>query len=399
MNNNNIRFQRAAASQARAVSVSSPHIVRLLSAVVSAAVLCLCLALLPTPSHAWEKRKTTHGKTIVAYYASWQLYDRNALAKPTNLKHSKVTRYNFAFFQTNVNGDIWGTDDYADPISLYGEVNWSWWPGAGGGYCSFILPGQPPTCQGHKYETGLIYQAHKAGVEVYPSIGGWTLSNAFPAMAKDPTARKAFASNCVKLIETYDFDGIDIDWEYPGYADHMGTPEDKQNYNLLLQDIRTALDELGARKGRFYGLTAALPCGPDHLKNIDIGVVSKLLSELNLMTYDFYGAWDKKTGPNSPLYDMDGGIPGFSAHSCVENWKAGGGRPAQINIGLPFYGRSFYDSGRTGLTKFGQANDGSADIVTWKEDEGFPQCKFANVCMHLFCFLHLLYTQQRLIRL
>ena len=107
--------------------------------------------------------------------------------------------------------------------------------------------------------------------------------------AKNPTACLKFASNCAKLIETYDFDGIDIDWEYPGYADHMGTPEDKQNYNLLLQDIRTALDELGARKGRFYGLTAALPCGPDHLKNIDIGVVSKLLSELNLMTYDFYG--------------------------------------------------------------------------------------------------------------
>jgi hypothetical protein len=46
--------------------------------------------------------------------------------------------------------------------------------------------------------------------------------------------------------------------------------------------------------------------------------------------YYFNSAWDKKTGPNAPLYDMEGGIPGFSAHSCVENWKAGGGRPAQM---------------------------------------------------------------------
>ena len=217
------------------------------------------------------------------------MYDRGGLAKPSNLDHSKVTRYNFAFFQTNVNGDIWGTDDYADPISLYGEINWSWVPGQGASYCSWVAAGQPPFCQGHRYETGLIYQAHKAGVEVYPSIGGWTLSNSFPAMAKSPTSRANFAANCVKLIETYDFDGIDIDWEYPGYAEHNGTPEDTQNYSLLLQEIRTALDALGKKNGRVYGLTAALPCGPDLVDNIQIDVVSKILSELNLMTYDFYG--------------------------------------------------------------------------------------------------------------
>jgi hypothetical protein len=40
--------------------------------------------------------------------------------------------------------------------------------------------------------------------------------------------------------------------------------------------------------------------------------------------------WDKKTGPNAPLYDMVGGTPGLSVHGCVENWKAGGGRPDQM---------------------------------------------------------------------
>ncbi len=217
------------------------------------------------------------------------MYDRNELAKPSNLVHSKVTRYNFVFFQTNEKGDIWGTDGFADSKALYGEVNWNWVAGQGGTFCTWDSAGQPPLCQGHRYETGLIYQAHKAGVEVYPSIGGWTLSSLFPAMAKSPVARKTFAANCVKLIESYDFDGIDIDWEYPGYADHMGTLEDKQNYTLLLQEIRNALDALGKKNGREYGLTAALPCGPNHMDNIEIGVVSKLLTELNLMTYDMYG--------------------------------------------------------------------------------------------------------------
>jgi hypothetical protein len=42
--------------------------------------------------------------------------------------------------------------------------------------------------------------------------------------------------------------------------------------------------------------------------------------------------WDKKTGPNAPLYDMEGGLPGFSVHSCVENWKAGGGLPDKMCV-------------------------------------------------------------------
>jgi chitinase len=69
----------------------------------------------------------------------------------------------------------------------------------------------------------------------------------------------------------------------------MGTPEDTVNYSLFLEEIRKALDVLGQTKGRTYGLTAALPCGADLIRNIQIDVVSNYLDELNLMTYDFHG--------------------------------------------------------------------------------------------------------------
>lgn len=94
-----------------------------------------------------------------------------------------------------------------------------------------------------------------------------------------------------------------------------------------------------------------------------------ILTELNLMTYDFMGSWNPTTGANAPLYDMDG-HPEFSVHGCVENWKAGGGRPDQINLGLPFYGRSFAGAG---ITHFGQSHSGNADTITWSDDEGSPQ--------------------------
>ena len=112
------------------------------------------------------------------------------------------------------------------------------------------------------------------------------LSDAFPAMAASASSRENFANKCVELIEDYGFDGIDIDWEYPGYEDHSGTSADKQNFNLLLTEVRSKLDLLSSTTGKTYGLTAALPCGPSHISNIDVAHVSNVLSELNLMTYD-----------------------------------------------------------------------------------------------------------------
>ena len=122
--------------------------------------------------------------------------------------------------------------------------------------------------------------------------------------------------------------------EYPGYEAHSGTPNDRENFRLLLDEVRSALDTLGGQNGRFYGLTAALPCGPSHIANLDIAHVARTLSELNLMTYDFNGAFSPVTGMNSPLYPQGWGEEGFSVHECVQNWLAGGGTKDKINVGL-----------------------------------------------------------------
>lgn len=40
-----------------------------------------------------------------------------------------------------------------------------------------------------------------------PTIGGWTLSDAFVGMAASATSRQRFAEQCVELIQDYGFDG------------------------------------------------------------------------------------------------------------------------------------------------------------------------------------------------
>ncbi|KAL3796132.1 hypothetical protein HJC23_000635 [Cyclotella cryptica] len=309
-----------------------------------------------------------HSKTIIGYYASWQWYDRDKLASPTNMDFSKISRVNFGFFQTDEAGNIWGTDSWADPNLLFGPYNWNPSPNETE-YCSWDTPTEK-VCKTHFYEEGLIHLVHAAGAEIYPSLGGWSLSDPFPAMSANQESRLNFANKCIQLVEEYDFDGIDVDWEYPGYTDHSGTPEDTQSYNLLLQILREKLDELGARNNRFYGLAAALPCGPANIKNIDIETAVKYLTELNLMTYDFFGAWSPTTGVNAPLYDQDWGgkdSKDLSVDGCVRNWINGGGSPSAINIGLPFYGRSFLKA--KGLNENHEGNDKN----NWFWDDGSPQ--------------------------
>jgi GH18 family chitinase len=52
--------------------------------------------------------------------------------------------------------------------------------------------------------------------------------------------------------QTYDFDGIDIDWEYPAASDRDGTAADKQNFVTFMQELKSAC-------GATYGVTATLP--------------------------------------------------------------------------------------------------------------------------------------------
>ncbi|KAL7473604.1 hypothetical protein ACHAXS_014064 [Conticribra weissflogii] len=339
----------------------------------------------PTRSPVANYQPGGNGYRILAYYAAWQWYDRQKLAQPRNLIYSMMTRINYAFFEVDAAGNIFGTDSWADPRILFGDVILTPPPGqicsvedssADGCFCHWVGVGEK-SCSFHNYkEGGLIHLAHQAEVEIYPSIGGWTLSEPFPPMSASVDARKNFVEGCVGLIKEYGFDGIDIDWEYPGYEAHGGTPQDGKNFKLLLRELRDALDGLGDEDGRHYGLTAALPCGPSNIANQDVPFVADVLDELNLMTYDFHGAWDNITGVNAPLYDQAEGDPepGWSVHGCVENWigtssdnaKGDAQRP-KVNIGLPFYGRSYLDA------KELYVPHGGLDEINWKEDDGSPQ--------------------------
>ncbi|MFE2167065.1 glycosyl hydrolase family 18 protein [Streptomyces sp. NPDC059447] len=212
------------------------------------------------------------------------------------------------------------------------------------------------------------------------SIGGWTYSKYFSDAAKTDASRKKLVSSCIDQYIKGNlpveggyggagsaagiFDGIDIDWEYPGSSGgHLGNhyaPEDKQNFTLLLKEFREQLDAYGAANGgKKYLLTSALPAGQDKIKYIETDKIGAYLDYANIMTYDMHGAWDGD-GPTyhqSPLYPSaadptDPIAPGtekYSIKNAIDSWIDGnpaygitGGFPAnKLTLGYEFYYRGW----------------------------------------------------------
>jgi chitinase len=183
-------------------------------------------------------------------------------------------------------------------------------------------------------------------LKVLVSVGGWTWSGNFSDAALTERSRRKFAVSAAAFVETYNLDGIDIDWEYPNQpgADNIHRPEDVQNFTLLLQTVREELDKLSARQGsaKHYLLTIATGSNQRYVDNTELGELQRYLDFLNIMTYDFYHGGDHRTGhhsnfrpSSSPDRDKNNVINAVGLHV-----KAGVPR-RKINLGIPFYGRKW----------------------------------------------------------
>jgi len=308
--------------------------------------------------------QTTPCREIVGYYPGWQWYDRNQLVRPATIDYSKYTILQYAFLNMDASGNLNVFDPWGDKNLLLGQINWSVAPA---GYDAAYDLGNPDY---HVPGTSLADYAHENDVKLLVSLGGWTLSSLFPGIAADPVKRDNFASQCALICGLYDLDGVDIDWEYPGYAPHNGTPADAANFTLLLQDIRDALDEKELEMNRELLLTAAVGAAASHQANYEWNNIVPLLDIINVMTYDFYGSFDPLLNHNSPLYAPAQGDAEFNCASSIERLLNEYGVPAdKLTMGLPFYGRTQLSNTTPQL--FGQGN-GQVDLQNFGQDEGTP---------------------------
>lgn len=196
-----------------------------------------------------------------------------------------------------------------------------------------------------RFTTGL--KDKNPGLKTLIAIGGWTEgSEKYSAMASTEASRNTFTESVVRFLEKHNFDGLDVDWEYPssrgGDADN-----DKDNFSDLLRMLRKRLSDAGKM------LTVAVAANPRTVKTgYDVPTIVNLVDFISVMSYDYHGAFDNYTGHNAPLYPReDDKDPTFNVAFGINYWLSSGVPPEKLIIGLPLYGRSVQlkDENKNGL--------------------------------------------------
>lgn len=182
-------------------------------------------------------------------------------------------------------------------------------------------------------------------LKVLLSIGGWT-SGRFSEMAADTKLRESFAQDCKRIVDQFNLDGIDLDWEYPtsSMAGISSSPEDTENFTLLMRDIRSTI-------GSDKLLTLA---SASNAKYIDFRAIDKYIDFVNIMTYDM----GRPPFHNSPLYQSEH-VRKLSADESVDAHIAAGVPISKLTLGVPFYGH--------GIKKFNDFVD-YKDLVNLKNE-------------------------------
>jgi GH18 family chitinase len=170
----------------------------------------------------------------------------------------------------------------------------------------------------------LVKYVHQHKKQVFISIGGWGIGDGggddtrFHKMAERAEGRHTFVQNVMKFVQTYQVDGVDLDWEYPDEdspsADH---------YVALVNELGDALHAQGKK------LTAAVISYGKKGYGMKKEALDKM-DWINLMAYD------DDYGPNY----IKAHSPYSLAIKSLDYWIKERGVPAHKAIlGLPFYSK------------------------------------------------------------
>ncbi|MFI1885815.1 glycoside hydrolase family 18 protein [Streptomyces jumonjinensis] len=301
----------------------------------------------------------------IGYFNQWGIYGRDYHVKnlDTSGQAAKLTHINYAFANVSPEGkcfitgpvgqaDPWA--DYVRPVDAAGSVD------GVGDTADQRLAGN--------FNQLRELKAKNPNLRVLISLGGWTWSTHFSDAVLTPAKRKSLVSSCIDIYIKGNlpvdgarggegaaaglFDGVDIDWEWPGSAGEDDTPyrpEDKQNFTALVKEFRTQLDAHSrsearrtGEKAKRYDLSAFVPTAP---AKIDAGFeIPKIMRDfdwVNLQGYDFHVSGEKTTAQQSALYARND----FSVHQTVSDWLKRGAPAHKLVVGMPLYGQ-----GWTGVT-------------------------------------------------
>ncbi|KAA0200407.1 hypothetical protein HAZT_HAZT002176, partial [Hyalella azteca] len=259
---------------------------------------------------------------VVCYYSSWSTYrEGNGKFEIEDIDPFLCTHAVYAFATLGDLNRITWADRYND------------------------LCGETRNC-GYQRFTAL--KSLNPNLKTLISIGGWNDGSIkFSNMAGSALSRSIFVNSVVNFLETHNFDGLDMDWEYPTLRG--GVPEDKENYAILLEELAAALGSAG------YLLTATVSSNKEVIDAAyNVPRVSAAVDAIHVMSFDFHGPWDNATHHHTILYPYPGDVDNnayLNVDFAINYWLDQGAAPSKLVMGTATFGRTWTldSSSNTGM--------------------------------------------------
>ncbi|XP_004685323.1 PREDICTED: chitinase-3-like protein 1 [Condylura cristata] len=242
---------------------------------------------------------------LVCYYTSWAQYRKGeGSCFPDAVDPFLCTHVIYSFANISNNElDTWEWDD----VTLYSTLN--------------ALRNRNPN------------------LKTLLSVGGWSFgSERFSKIASNAQSRRTFIKSVPAFLRAHGFDGLDLSWLYPGRRD-------KQPFTTLVKEMKAEFMQEALSGSERLLLSAAVSAGRVAIDSgYDIAQISQHLDFINLLTYDFHGAWSQTTGHPSPLFrgQEDAQSDRFNNVDYAVGYLLRLGAPtSKLVMGIPTFGRSF----------------------------------------------------------
>ncbi|ATB46158.1 chitinase [Corallococcus macrosporus DSM 14697] len=174
----------------------------------------------------------------------------------------------------------------------------------------------------------LSTRAHAAGRKAIIMVGGAGEHDGWVGAASSAN-RARFVQNLVNAMETFGYDGLDIDWEPVEQAD-------KPALLALIQELRAARPQM----------LLTMPIGwvnsnfPEDADPWFANLVP-YLDQMNVMSYEMTGPWGGWLSWYTSALRGESGYHPTSVSSSLNAWVGAGLPRNKLGMGIPFYGMAW----------------------------------------------------------
>lgn len=181
---------------------------------------------------------------------------------------------------------------------------------------------------------GTFSALQSSTLQTWISVGGYSFSAAgspteyaWSNMTATSTNRATFITSLQSFMQQYKYQGVDLDWEFPGQTVNGGNSNDTQNLVSLVQEMRTAF-------GKNYGISVTLPTDASYLAKYSLKALQNSVDYFGLMAYDLYSY-------SSTTPYVEGHTDIRIINATVANLVSAGVDMSKVNFGVAAYGRGY----------------------------------------------------------